>query len=447
MSPLKKIVILGAGFGGLRAAILISRKIKRMRLTDRYEVVLVDRNEHHMYTPLLYEVATTSKETANIHELHSIATYNIRGVLRGLPVQFIQAEVSLVDLVEGDVHLSVCPSTHSIISWEGSAEPKVETKEKKIRADYLVLALGAETNYFDIPGLKEYALPLKTMKDALVIRDQIYARAMDGEKNILVVVGGAGPTGVELAGELKEWCGELSSRMRCNLDVTLVQSAPSILPGFPPKVIELARARLKKFGVQILENQKISGVKPGALTLQSGQAVPFDMLIWTGGVKAPALLARTPLKMESRGRAEVLSRMECLPQTPDLKLHGKIYGLGDSICFYHPVTKTPVPGVARAALSQATVVAHNILEDIKAEQGLGAARHKIYKPRNYPYITPVGGKYAIAKIGPFVISGFFGWVLKGIVELNYLLSILPLPKAFIVWITGLHVFIQNDRLG
>jgi NADH dehydrogenase FAD-containing subunit len=139
--------------------------------------------------------------------------------------------------------------------------------------------------------------------------------------------------------------------------------------------------------------------------------------------------------------------MQCAPQSSEIPLHGKIYALGDSACFYHPLTKAPVPSVARAALSQASVVAHNIAEDIKAEQGLGATRYVVYKPWNYPYITPVGGKYAIATFGPLTITGFFGWVLKGLVELNYLLSILPFGKALITWITGLHVFMQNDRLG
>ncbi len=431
----KTIVILGAGFGGLRTAILLGKRLRRMRLADRYDVVLVDRNEHHTYTPLLYEVATTSKQTANIHELHNIATYNIRASLAGLPVRFLQAEVTSIEPETGTVHLFTCPMG------------KRSSAETTLSSDHLVLAFGSEVNYFDVPGLKEHAMPMKTMKDALQIRDHISMLAMEGQRDIRVVVGGGGPTGVELAGELKAWCGELVSEFRCKLDVALIQSAPTILPGFAPKVIRLGTARLKKFGVRIMENRRIASVSAEAVSLQSGESIPYDVLVWAGGVKAPSLLAGTKLKAEPRGRVEVTSHLQCAPASPDMKLHGKVYALGDSACFYHPQTKAPVPGVARVALSQAAVVARNIAEDVKAEQGLGAANYTVYRPWNYPYITPVGGKYAIAAIGPFIIPGFIGWILKGLVELNYLFSILPFGKAVIVWITGLHVFMQNDRLG
>jgi len=122
--------------------------------------------------------------------------------------------------------------------------------------------------------------------------------------------------------------------------------------------------------------------------------------------------------------------------------------LGDAVCFYNPKTQKPVPGVARAAISQANVVAHNIFEEIKKELNPHyQLRIKNYHPMEYPYVIPVGGKFAVAKIGPLIISGFFGWVLKGLVELNYLLSIMPLHRALIIWLKGLWIFIQNDRLG
>jgi NADH dehydrogenase len=431
----KTVLILGAGFGGLRTAILLGKKLRRMRLADRYDVVLMDRNEHHTYTPLLYEVATTSKQTANIHELHNIATYNIRASLAGLPVRFLQAEVASVEPETGTVHLYTCPMG------------KRDSTETTLSSDHLVFALGSDVNYFDVPGLRDHAMPIKTMKDALQIRDHISILAMEGKRDIRIVIGGGGPTGVELAGELKAWCGELTDEFRCQLEVTLVQSAPTILPGFPPGIIRRATERLKRFGVRIMENRRIANVDERELSLQSGETVPYDVLVWAGGVKASPLLATMKLKTEPRGRAEVNAHMQCAAAFPDARLRGKVYALGDSACFYHPKTKAPVPGVARAALSQAAVVAHNIAEDVKAEQGLGAPRYTVFRPWNYPYITPVGGKYAIASIGPFVVPGFFGWVFKGLVELNYLFSILPFGRAVIVWITGLHVFMQNDRLG
>ena len=104
--------------------------------------------------------------------------------------------------------------------------------------------------------------------------------------------------------------------------------------------------------------------------------------------------------------------------------------------------------MAKAAISQANVAAKNIINEIKNEQSLSKSYSPTsYKPKSYPYIIPIGGKFAIAKIGPIAISGFWAWVLKGLVELNYLISIMPFWKAIRIWLKGLKIFIQNDRLG
>jgi NADH dehydrogenase len=430
VTPKKNVVVLGAGFGGLRAAKLIAKKLRRLRLLDRYEVFLIDRSEHHTYTPLLYEVATTSKETANACKLHSVATYPVKTLLGRLPVTFLQKELTALDLVEGDLHFA-----------DG----------EKVVFDHLVIALGAETNYFNIAGLKEYALPLKTFNDAIHIRDSIWTLALERQGHIRIVIGGGGPTGVELGGELKAWCGELEKEFRaCKLEVILVEGNPTILPGFEPRVITHATDRLKALGVEIINGERIASVQKDVVFLTSGRALPFDVCLWSGGVKAPSVLTGMPLQAEPKGRPIAQGVMECLPQTPDLKLHSKIYGLGDSVCFNHPVTGKPIPSVARAALSQATVVAHNVVADIKAVEFPTKSlklKAQSYVPHEYPYVIPIGGKYALAKVGPFLIKGFFGWVLKGLVELNYLLSVMSPWRAFYVWFKGLSIFIKNDRLG
>lgn len=423
----KNIVILGAGFGGLRAAQLISKKLKALHLLQKYEVVLVDRNEHHTFTPLLYEVATTSKETASISNLHEIATYNIGYILKNSGVKIIQAEVENIDLLQGNVYLN---------------------NKESIKSDYLVLALGSEINYFDIPGLKENALPLKSFKDAVLIREKIWS-LIEERKSIKILIGGGGSTGVELAGELKAWSGELRKEfLHCNLDVSIIEAAPTILAGFNSKVKKIAEKRLKNLGIGIITNQPIVRVEKNKVLLKNGDFVFFDVLIWAGGVKSSQISSVLPLKTESKGRIEVIGKMECVPETPDLKLYSKTYALGDAVCFYDPNTGKPIPGVARAAISQANVVAWNVIQDIKLEMGLSkVAKHKVYKPMEYPYIIPIGGKYAVAKVGFLVISGFFGWFLKGLVELNYLVSILPNLYALKIWLKGLKIFVQNDRLG
>jgi NADH dehydrogenase len=432
MGPKRKIVILGAGFGGIKAAFSICRAIESRKLQDKYELVLVDKNFYHTYTPTLYEVATTSKETASQVNLEQIVTFSIPQIFKGRCLTFLQKTVAKVDLIGGDVH------------FHGG---------EKLKFDYLVFALGAETNYFDIPGLKENSLSLKTFKDAILIREKILGLVYEIQpsQELKILVGGGGATGIELAGEIQSWLIDLNKEFKkFRFSVKIVEAAPAILSGFDKRVAEKVTRRLKKINVEVLAGETIEKVEPNKVFLKSQKTVDFDILIWTGGVKAVSLMAELPLKKEQRGKVEVVGEMWCLPHTPDLKLYGKIYGLGDAVCSYNPETGKPVPLIAEAAIEQAKVVAHNILEDIKVEEGLAKLPdYKKYRPeKEFPYIIPVGGKFAVAKWGPLVLSGFSGWILKGLVEIYYLLfNVLPPFQAIKIWLKGLWIFTRNDRLG
>lgn len=429
MTDKKNIVILGAGFGGIRAARRISKKLKRLKLTDKYRLVLIDRNKYHTYTPLLYEAATTSKETANYCKLKEVVAFPIEEIIKKMPVDFINNSVVEIDVKSQKISLA---------------------DKKTMSFDYLIISLGSETNYFDIAGLEANALPIKTFKDALEIRNRILDAMHNKKDSVRVVIGGGGSTGVELAGEIKEWLCELQEEIRqCTAEVIIVEAASTILNGFEKSIINKAESRLKKLGVEIKTDNPIVKADKDAIFLKSGEQVPYDVLIWTGGVKASHITYTLPLKREE-GKKQILAteQMECLPETPDLKIYGKIYGIGDAVCYFDPVTKKPIPKVARAAIIQADIASHNIIEDIKLKEKIEKqVKYQIYKPKQYPYVIPVGGKYAIAKIGPFIISGFLGWVFKGLVELNYLLSILGPWKAIKTWLAGLVIFVQNDRLG
>src|ERR1051325_6746260 len=180
---MNRIVILGAGFGGLSTTLQLSRKMKTLPFAKDYEIVLIDRNSYHTFTPLLYEVATTSKATATYLELKNIVTYPLPDIFQNKNIRFVKDEVYHIDFTEKAVHL----------------------KSGKLKFDFLVLALGSETNYFDIPGLKENSLNLKTFDNAVAIRDTLWFDAEALKKESLnIVIGGGGSTGVELAGEIKE---------------------------------------------------------------------------------------------------------------------------------------------------------------------------------------------------------------------------------------------------
>jgi len=421
----QKIVVLGAGFGGMRAAILLSKDIQKYGLLNKYEVVLVDRNDYQTYTPTLYEVATTAKEMANYLDLKEIVTIPVQKIIGDYPVTFLKRSVEGLDLLNGLIHFSDGPA---------------------VNFDYLLLALGAETNYFGIPGLKENSLPLKTFLDAILMRDRIM-ELFSSQESARIVIGGGGPTGVELAGELQGWLCRLEAKnKKCSSQITIVDASPDILWGLHPKVVKPVKKRLRALGVETIVNDPIAVADKNNVLLKSGLRVPFDLLIWTGGVKASSLIGNMPMKLTKRGQAEVAGRMECLPQTPDLKLYGKIYGIGDAVCFYDPLTGKPVPGLARTALTQARIAAHNIMESIRLKEGLtNKPRYAYYQPLDFSYVIPVGGKWAAAKVGSLVITGFLGWLLKILVELNYLMELLPFWMALKNWFKSVRVIVKNDR--
>ncbi len=421
----KRIVILGAGFGGLTAAMKLGKFVSN-NPSAKCEIVLVDKNDYHTYTPTLYEASTTPKEVADLAELKSIVTFPIRELLGDIPVRFIKDEIESLD----------------ISSSGGSINLK---SGEKLHYDYLLIALGSKTNYFNIPGLKESALELKTFTDAMRVREAVWAAVQESERtqNINIIVGGAGSTGVELAGELRSWLNELGELRRNRIKVSIVEANPSVLFSFDPQVINKVTRRLRKIGVNLELNTKIKSVDRDKKTIatEDGREIPFDVFIWSGGVMGNPILSTIPLKAV-KGRAEVTELMNCLPQTPDLQFAGMVYAIGDIVCVMNSKTGKPVPMVARAAITQAKVAAHNIICDL-----MGKSHIKYVMPAEYPYVIPVGGKFAVSKIGPIIISGLFGWIFKGLIELYYLSSIMPVHRAIKTWLKGLKIFIQNDRLG
>lgn len=412
----KRIVILGAGFGGLRTAMILGRQVG-----EDHEIILIDKNHYHTFQALLYEAATTPQAIASHLDLHSVITYFIDDIIEGRHVKFIKAEVTNIDISGGDIHFSDC-------------DP--------LKYDFLVVALGSESNFFNIPGLKENALEMKSFINALEIRDAISV-LLDEKEKIRIVIGGGGSTGVELSAEIQSWFNEIKkTRKKFNPVVTLIDSDPTVLSSSDKNIIRLASKRLAKLGVKTLNNETIIKVSPDLVSLKSGQEIPFDIFIWTGGVKASSILQTMKLKLGNKGRTEASYNLTCVPEDPNLKIYGRIYGVGDVVCA-RDASDNPAPMLIQPALQQAKVAAKNIILELR-----GKKPSFVFKPsKNYPYIIPVGGKYAVGRIGPLIIYGWLCWIAKGLVEINYLLSIMPPQKALKIWFKGFRIFIQNDRLG
>ena len=386
-----------------------------------HEIILIDKNHYHTFHALLYEAATTSQAVANHLDLHNVITYYVDDMVEGRHVKFIKAEVTSIDIGGGDVHFK---------------------DHDPLKYDFLVVALGSESNFFDIPGLKENALEIKSFINALEIRDTI-AALLDEKEEIKIAIGGGGSTGVELSAEIQNWFNEIKiTRKKFNPAVTLINSGPTILAGFDKDVVHLVSKRLRGLGVKTLNNKTITKVSPNSVSLQNGQEVPYDVFVWTGGVRANSILQTMKLKLEDKGRTETSNNLICVPEDPNLKVYGRVYGIGDAVCA-RDAAGNPTPMLVQPALQQAKVAAKNIILELR-----GKKPKLIFKPfKNYPYIIPVGGKYAVGCVGPLVVSSWPCWIAKGLVEINYLRSIMPLKKALKIWLKGLMIFIQNDRLG
>lgn len=427
----KTILVLGAGFGGLRAALLLDKKIRNNNLREAYRVVLLDKNDYHTYTPTLYEIATTAKDVANLCDLKSVVTFPITEIIENTHIEFIRSEVQHVDARLGEVHLA----GGGVINF-----------------DYAIFALGAEVNYFGIPGLERNAFTLKTFTDAIRIRERITDEATNPDRGIFrIVIGGGGSTGVELAAEIQMWLcslGKNTSKV-CWATISIIEGTSSVLSNFGPHIVKLAKERIDAIGAVRVTQDKIKNVKEGVIELESGASLPYDMLIWTGGVKANHLMTDVADQLlHADKRLYTDDTMRCLIGDPTLKLSSSIYAIGDAACFINQKTQRPVPMVAPAAIGQAAIAAHNLMEEIFLAEGIKPNLSlRRYRPYEYPYIIPIGGKFAIARVGKIVMSGLAGWMLKGLVELRYLVLVMPKVKAVQVWLKGLKIFVQNNRLG
>ena len=413
----KDVVIIGGGFGGVRVAQCLSGRMRGVHIT------LIDKERYHTFHPALYEVAT-----ANLPETFG-----------HLPIEFRKlrssASYPLLDIFIHDLNVTV---VHGAVASIDFKNQKALLKNGAVYSyDALVLAVGSETNYFDIEGISARALPLKTLWDALSIRntlDEVFLRAPK-QKRISIVIGGGGFTGCEFASELAFFVKKLEAqhgRQKNSTDIIVVEASPTVMGGASAWVQRKVKQRLEALGIKLALEQPIASVADSSLTLKDGTKIHFDVLIWTAGVRANSFIKEcTGIELSKNFCICVDKYLRALP-------YENVFSVGDATYCVDEATGKSYPMTATTALKEADVVAQNIERLFEKKPPLAFS----YAPPGF--IVPLGGKYALFDSRWIKVSGMLSWLLKHLVALHYWTKLIGFRRGYKVWRGGMSIFIKND---
>ncbi|MFY9740252.1 MAG: NAD(P)/FAD-dependent oxidoreductase [Candidatus Cybelea sp.] len=376
------IVILGGGFAGMAVA----RRLERRLRPDEAEIVVLSRDNYTLFTPMLPEVTSGELE--------------VRHVVTPIREQLRRSRFVLADVDEIDVGASMV-RYHHVLTGMSVLQP----------FDHLVLALGASTSTFGLPGVAEHTWALKTLDDADALRNHLVwlleladTIADDARRKrllTLVVVGG-GFTGVETAGEIVElFRSVLRFYKRLHpkqVEMLLVEAGPTLLAGLPAKMGEYSRRVLERRGVDVLTGDGVTGADSSGLNLQSGRRIETETIIWSAGVQPSRTVARATLPKTKRGAVETQR---------DMRVAGMagVWALGD--CASIPDGEGGAyPATAQHAIREGPCLADNIVAVLRGQPT------KPFRYNSLGMMAALGGRKAVAQLpGNYVITGFIAWFL------------------------------------
>jgi NADH dehydrogenase len=404
MASRPQVVILGGGFGGLAAA----RELGRAPV----DVVIVDRKNHHLFQPLLYQVATAGLSPADI------ASPIRQIVARQRNTRVLLDEAVSVDPARRVVHLA----------------------GGELQFDYLILATGATHSYFGKGGWERFAPGLKTLEDALEIRRRVLLAFEQAERGsdaqaarrwLTFVVIGGGPTGVEMAGAFAEIARHTLARDFRRIDpriarVILVEAGPRLLSGYPEDLSIRAQEQLETLGVQVWTGQPVTGVDEDGVTIGADR-LAAGTVVWAAGVAASPIGASLGVPLDRAGRVRV---------EPELTLPGQasVYVVGDLVLLEQD--GQPVPGVAPAAIQMGHHAARNVLRALRG-QPLRSFRY-----RDKGSLATIGRSRAIAVIGRLHLSGLLAWLAWLLVHIFFLIGF---RNRFVVLFTWTWAYVTWQR--
>jgi NADH dehydrogenase len=406
---LPRVVIIGAGFGGLTAA----KELRRAPVN----VTLVDRRNYHLFQPLLYQVATAALSPADI-------AAPIRGIVR---------------------NQENCSVVLATVSGVNTQDRQVVTDRGNIGYDHLIIATGARHAYFGHDEWEAHAKGIKKIEDATALRRKLLTaferaeteRALEERARLLtfVVVGG-GPTGVEIAGALAELARKALTRDFRNIDprlarIVLVEAGPRLLTAFSPRLAEKARVALAMLDVEVTLNSAVTCCDAFGVCLGE-RRIASRTVIWAAGVRASPAGKWLGAQTDAAGRVMVGADLAVLE-------HPNIYVIGDTACVAG-VDGRPLPGVATVAKQQAKYVAK-----LLTQRSRGGAPEP-FRYRDPGSMATIGRNRAVAQIGGLQFSGFLAWLLWSLAHIYFLIGFRSRLAVALSWTWSYVTFDRGIRL-
>ena len=405
------VVIVGGGFAGL----YLARELGALPV----QVTLVDRTNHHLFQPMLYQVATAALSAPDI-------SYPIRSVLR----RQRNTEVLLGEAV------SVDRAARIVRLADGT----------ELGYDYLVLAPGARHSYFSHPEWEVLAPGLKNLEDASEVLRRILLAferaerepdAVIRQQHLTFVVVGGGPTGVEVAGAIAEVAGYALRRDFRRIDprdasILLLEGGPRLLASYPPKLSDRAKQTLRRLGVEVRTETLVTGLEPGYVHA-AGWRIPTDTVIWAAGNQASPLLRSLGVPLDSQGR--VLIEPDCtVPGEP------RVFVLGDAAAYRHQPGYANLPWICPAAIQMGRYTARMIRADLA-----GRSRQP-FRYHNKGQLAVIGRGRAVAELPWIKTSGFFAWLLWIFVHIFFLIGFRNRVIVMFEWAWSYLTFQRGARV-
>ena len=407
---MNKIIIVGAGFAGLQVA-------KRLKHSS-FDITIIDKNNYHLFQPLLYQVATAGLSPADI-------AVPIRNIFRSQQ----NPKVILDELIGINPQLN-----------------QIKTKNNTYIYDFLVIATGSEPSYFGHDQWKNFSYGLKNIKDATSMRTKIlkaFEKAEriknnnDLDKLMKFVLIGGGPTGVEMAGAIAELSKKILTKEFTTIDtktakIILLEAGPNILPTASHSLSIYAQKTLEKLGVEVKCNTSVKNISEG-LVETNAETIDAETIIWCAGVKASPVKSWINVKTDEKDRVLVNEDLS-------ISAYSNIFVIGDASHVKNKNSK-PLPGLAPVAKQEGNFVAEVIKKNIHN----GRPSKKFYY-KNRGYLATIGRSDAIVDFGWFTLKGRIGWIFWSIIHIYFLIGFRNRLIVFINWLWSYLTFSKGARL-